>query len=85
MKRFEGKAIIVTGAASGIGEACVRRLYDEGALLVAVDQHKDRIDQVVAGVGDHQPYRQRVETARALRQRHSDHDDADDRCGGDER
>jgi NAD(P)-dependent dehydrogenase (short-subunit alcohol dehydrogenase family) len=30
MKRFERKAVVVTGAASGIGAACVRRLWEEG-------------------------------------------------------
>ena len=30
MKRFEGKTILVTGAGSGIGAACVRRMYIEG-------------------------------------------------------
>jgi meso-butanediol dehydrogenase/(S,S)-butanediol dehydrogenase/diacetyl reductase len=39
MSRFEGKTIIVTGAGSGIGQACVRRLMSEGANLVAVDLH----------------------------------------------
>lgn len=37
MKRFEGKGILVTGAASGIGLATVHRLVDEGATVVGVD------------------------------------------------
>ena len=36
-KRFEGKTIIVTGAAGGIGRAAVERFADEGAHIVAVD------------------------------------------------
>lgn len=48
MKRFENKTVIVTGAGSGIGAACVRRLFDEGASIVAVDVHKENVDKVVA-------------------------------------
>ena len=48
MKRFEGKTILVTGAGSGIGAATVRRLFDEGASVVAADVRKEDVDQVVA-------------------------------------
>jgi NAD(P)-dependent dehydrogenase (short-subunit alcohol dehydrogenase family) len=37
MSRFEGKGVLVTGAASGIGRATVERLLDEGAHVVGVD------------------------------------------------
>ncbi|WP_197380723.1 SDR family NAD(P)-dependent oxidoreductase [Mycolicibacterium mengxianglii] len=37
MKRFEGKGVLVTGAASGIGHATVTRLLDEGATVVGLD------------------------------------------------
>lgn len=37
MKRFDGRSVLVTGAASGIGAACVRRLLDEGATVLAMD------------------------------------------------
>ena len=50
-KRFEGKTILVTGAGSGIGAACVRRLLAEGASVVAADVRKDDVDKVVANLG----------------------------------
>ena len=37
MPRLSGKVAIVTGAASGIGEAIVRRFADEGARVIATD------------------------------------------------
>lgn len=41
MGRFEGKGVLVTGAASGIGKATVDRLLDEGAHVVGVDLGAD--------------------------------------------
>ena len=40
MKRFEGKVVIVTGAASGIGEAAARRFSSEGASVALVDHNE---------------------------------------------
>jgi NAD(P)-dependent dehydrogenase (short-subunit alcohol dehydrogenase family) len=37
MNRFEGRAVIVTGAARGIGHACASRLAAEGALVGVAD------------------------------------------------
>lgn len=37
MNRFDGKGVLVTGAASGIGYATVQRLLDEGATVVGLD------------------------------------------------
>lgn len=37
MKRLEGNRILVTGAASGIGQATALRLLDEGAMVTAAD------------------------------------------------
>jgi meso-butanediol dehydrogenase/(S,S)-butanediol dehydrogenase/diacetyl reductase len=51
MNRFEGKTILVTGAGSGIGAACVRRLFAEGATVVAGDVRKEDVDRVVAEFG----------------------------------
>jgi NAD(P)-dependent dehydrogenase (short-subunit alcohol dehydrogenase family) len=37
MSRFEGRTVVVTGAASGIGAATTKRLSDEGAEVFGVD------------------------------------------------
>jgi NAD(P)-dependent dehydrogenase (short-subunit alcohol dehydrogenase family) len=52
MKRFEDKTILVTGAGSGIGAACVRRLFAEGAAIVAADVRKEEVDKVVSEFGN---------------------------------
>ena len=52
MKRFEDKTILVTGAASGIGAACVRRLFAEGASIVSGDVRKEEVDKVVSEFGN---------------------------------
>ena len=41
MARFAEKVVIVTGAASGIGEAVARRFAAEGATLVLGDKNLD--------------------------------------------
>lgn len=44
MKRLDGKRILVTGAASGIGQATALRLLGEGATVVAADVATDGLD-----------------------------------------
>ncbi|SPM40173.1 NAD(P)-dependent dehydrogenase, short-chain alcohol dehydrogenase family [Mycobacterium numidiamassiliense] len=44
MKRLEGKRILVTGAASGIGQSTALRLLDEGAAVVAADVATEGLD-----------------------------------------
>ena len=46
--RFDGKTIIVTGAASGIGRATASRIAREGGRVVAVDISAERLDQLKA-------------------------------------
>ena len=50
MARFDGKVVIVTGAASGIGAATARRFGSEGASVVAVDRDGTGLAEVVKGL-----------------------------------
>lgn len=42
MERFKDKVVIVTGAASGIGEATTRRIVSEGGTVVIADYAKEK-------------------------------------------
>lgn len=44
MRRFDGKAVIVTGAASGLGLAAAKRMAEEGASLVLVDLKAEALE-----------------------------------------
>lgn len=47
-RRFGGKTVIVTGAASGIGRATASRIAHEGGRVVAVDVSADRLHELAA-------------------------------------
>jgi NAD(P)-dependent dehydrogenase (short-subunit alcohol dehydrogenase family) len=49
--RFEGKVAVVTGGASGIGLAIVRRLVEEGGRAVIGDINADSLHSVVTELG----------------------------------
>lgn len=51
MNRFQGKIIAVTGGASGLGEALVKRLTGEGARVGIVDCDADNARRVAAAAG----------------------------------
>lgn len=50
MRGLQGKAVLVTGAGSGIGAECVRRLIAEGAYVAAADLDQSAADKVLAGL-----------------------------------
>ncbi|MBB4152391.1 meso-butanediol dehydrogenase/(S,S)-butanediol dehydrogenase/diacetyl reductase [Sphingomonas jinjuensis] len=52
MARFTDKVVVVTGAASGIGEGAVRRFAEEGASLVLGDIDADGLARVAGDLGD---------------------------------
>lgn len=50
MQGLEGRPILVTGAASGIGRAVCERLASEGAHLAMVDRDQERLQSVAASL-----------------------------------
>jgi 3-oxoacyl-[acyl-carrier protein] reductase len=50
--RLEGRVALVTGAASGIGAAIVRRFVGEGARVLACDRNREGLAALCAGLGD---------------------------------
>ncbi len=50
MERFQNRVVMVTGAASGIGRACARRLAAEGGTVHCVDLNREALDALVAEI-----------------------------------
>src|SRR5262249_5416832 len=57
MGRLDGKIAIVTGGASGIGAATVRRFVDEGARVVAADVNDDAGEALARSLGARAAFR----------------------------
>src|SRR5882757_5894259 len=55
MQRFQAKVVIVTGAASGIGEATARRFSSEGASVALVDRNEIPLAKVASDLPGPQP------------------------------
>ena len=52
MKRFEGRVVVITGGASGIGAGCVRRFHEEGASVVIADVQQGPGEALADQLGD---------------------------------
>ncbi|PXY36643.1 SDR family NAD(P)-dependent oxidoreductase [Prauserella flavalba] len=50
--RFEGRTIVVTGAASGIGRATASRIVREGGRVIAADLAEERLTALAAELGE---------------------------------
>jgi NAD(P)-dependent dehydrogenase (short-subunit alcohol dehydrogenase family) len=50
MQRFTDKVALITGAASGIGQAAAQRLASEGAGVMCADLNSDALDAVVTQI-----------------------------------
>jgi NAD(P)-dependent dehydrogenase (short-subunit alcohol dehydrogenase family) len=50
--RYDGKVAVITGAASGLGEATARLLVAEGGRVVIADRDVERGEAVAASLGD---------------------------------
>jgi NAD(P)-dependent dehydrogenase (short-subunit alcohol dehydrogenase family) len=55
-QRFDGRVVLVTGGASGIGAACARRFADEGASVVVADLDDERGGALAAELGERAVY-----------------------------
>ena len=48
--RFTGKVAVITAFANGIGRATAEIMAREGAVVVGVDNHQDRLDDAVSAL-----------------------------------
>src|SRR5215203_5760520 len=50
MNRFDGKTVVITGAASGLGRGTAERVAEEGANVALVDLNGERLEEVKAAI-----------------------------------
>lgn len=43
---IKGKVVLITGATSGIGEACAHRFAEEGSKLILIGRRESRLDSI---------------------------------------
>ena len=72
-RRFEGRAVVVTGASKGIGFACARAFLEEGAVVAIASSNRENIDAAARNLGGNvipiaADLRQPREAARAMDQ-----------------
>jgi NADP-dependent 3-hydroxy acid dehydrogenase YdfG len=68
MLNIQDKVILITGASSGIGEACARLLAEKGAQLLLGARRTERLEQMVGEIraaGGHADYRRLDVTSQA--------------------
>lgn len=49
--KLEGKIVVITGGASGIGLATTKRFVLEGAYVFVIDRHKNELDLALSEIG----------------------------------
>ncbi len=52
MKRFEGKKVVITGAASGVGRATADRIAEEGGEVALMDINAEGVEKAAAEVAE---------------------------------
>lgn len=52
-QRYTDRRVLITGGGSGIGQACVLRILDEGGQVVAADISQSGLEDTVARAGSH--------------------------------
>jgi 3(or 17)beta-hydroxysteroid dehydrogenase len=58
VNRLEGKTVVITGAASGLGAAAAQRLYREGAFVIVTDRDTGRGEAVARALRHRSLYRE---------------------------
>lgn len=53
MKKLENKTVLITGAASGMGKAMVELFAKEGAHVILVDLHQNKLDEMAKELNSH--------------------------------